>query len=84
MPAPDPVNPLAFESIVPSDLGVTLNWIADSGSTFVVEFSDVIPPNWSSSVPVTSDTGEFSYLDSGEADGINSPTRYYRLREIAP
>jgi subtilisin family serine protease/subtilisin-like proprotein convertase family protein len=84
VPAPDPVNPLAFESIVPSDLGVTLNWIADSGSTFVVEFSDVIPPNWSSSVPVTSDTGEFSYLDSGEADGINSPTRYYRLREIAP
>ena len=84
VPAPDPVKPLAFDAIVPMEGGVTMSWTAEAGESFVVEFSDSIPPVWSSSDPVTSDTGQFSFFDDGAVDGGNSPTRYYRLRQLAP
>ncbi len=84
VPAPEPVQPLAVESITREAGGVTLSWSAEASQTFVVEFSDVIPPVWQSSEPVSSDSGQFSYSDNGQTGGEPSPNRYYRLRQVIP
>ena len=66
------------------DGGVNLTWKAGAGRQFRVEFTDMIPPrNWTI-IPmiVSSDSGDFSFMDDGSISGELSEQRYYRLREV--
>ena len=62
---------------------VALTWIAEPSRRFQVEFTDGIPPNW---IPipmiVSSDSGDFTFIDDGSMSGELSEQRYYRLREV--
>ena len=81
-PDPVPSAPLAFDSIVRSDSGVRMTWQADADDVFVMDVSDVIPPEWRTSEPITSSNGEFSFSDSVGTENGASSHRFYRLRRF--
>ncbi len=63
---------------------VVLTWKADPNRQFQVEFSDMIPPrNWTT-IPMilSSDSGDFRFIDDGSMTGELSDQRYYRLQEV--
>ena len=63
---------------------VVLTWKAEPNRRFQVEFTDIIPTgNWRSILMiVSSNSGDFSFIDDGSMTGGLSEQRYYRLREV--
>ena len=63
---------------------VVLTWKADPNRQFQVGFTDMIPPrNWTT-IPMilSSDSGDFRFIDDGSMTGELSDQRYYRLQEV--
>jgi hypothetical protein len=67
-----------------ADSGVLLRWVADAGSCFQVQWTDRLEGGfWSTFADlVTSETGEFSYLDDGSQTGGLTQPRFYRLYRL--
>ena len=67
-----------------SAAGVSFQWNAPSGQTFVIEFSDTLAPAVWRPYPghVTSTNGVVTFEDNGARTGGLKPARYYRFLPV--
>lgn len=61
--------------------GVKIEWQAPTSYRFNVEYSDVLPPVWTTipGGPITSTDGNFTFTDDGTLTGGLPPIRFYRI-----
>jgi len=61
--------------------GFAFTWSSEPGAEFSVEYAEDLAGPWIEIPPtITSETGEFLFIDDGSGTGGLSPSRFYRLR----
>lgn len=68
-----------------SESGFTCSWSAPTNESFPVQFSNGLPPVWTTLTNLlTSTNGSFNFTDDGSRTGGLGKTRFYRLRTGQP
>jgi len=83
----NPITAFAIQSIVATNQGYLLSWLAPTNYQFNVQWINALSPtNWATFTnviiytgPVTPTNGWFFYFDNGSQSGGLSPDRFYRL-----
>jgi hypothetical protein len=78
----NPPSGPTIDRITKTPTGVLLEWTAPPTAQFAVEYATSLsPPDWKQLAgPITSTTGNFSYLDDGTVTGPGPV--FYRLRQL--
>jgi hypothetical protein len=71
---------ISFSSLILTPGGFVLNWTAPATNRFQIQYSDGLPPVWTT-LPdiITSTMGSFTFTDDGSQTGGLGVMRFYRL-----